>query len=36
MRQQRNTVGMFLSIAVENDGFKITFFGFMEQISVCN
>lgn len=23
MRQQRNTVGMFLSIAVENDDFKI-------------
>lgn len=37
MRQQRNTVGMILSIVVENDDFKIMGRrGLTEQMSACN
>lgn len=37
MRQQINTVRMFLSIAVENDDFKIMGRGGLtEQMSACN
>lgn len=39
MRQQRNTIGMFLSVAIQNYDFNVIFFFlnlFMEQTFVCN